>query len=272
MAYPKLEYKYLLPLERLDAVRRELQRLLELDPYAKSTGLGQYTVRSIYFDDAAFSAYREKIGGERLRKKLRVRAYNEHKPGDIAFLEIKRKDAGLLTKYRAAFHAENIEVLFSGQDLDRYILPLRKDAIDKKNADRFFYHHNGERMQPVVLIMYEREAFVGKFSEDLRVTIDRNLRSVFDPGIAGLYDGGGSVHTMQRHCILEVKFTAGVPLALRQVIQRHELKRMALSKYTMCLDTHRAFTSRAEPGRGRSNQLFREYSAVEKAPSSFEAP
>jgi hypothetical protein len=94
----------------------------------------------------------------------------------------------------------------------------------------------------VILIVYEREAFVGRFTSDLRVTIDRNLRSVFMPGLDGLYDGKRSIAAMQRHCILEIKFTAGVPLALRQIIQRHDLRRMALSKYTICLDSHRDFS------------------------------
>lgn len=242
MAYPKLEYKYLLPLDHLDAVRRELQQLLELDPYAGNTGRGSYTVRSIYFDDAQFSAYREKIGGERLRRKFRVRAYNEPMPGDIAFLEIKRKDAGLLTKYRSALSVDSIEPLFEDQDLEKYILPLRGDGIDRTNAERFFYHYHREALRPAVLIVYEREAFVGRLTADLRVTIDRDLRSVYAPGIDGMFDGAHGVTAMQRHCILEVKFTAGVPLALRQVIQRHELRRMALSKYTICLESHRAFS------------------------------
>jgi SPX domain protein involved in polyphosphate accumulation len=242
MPYPKLEYKYLLPLDRLDAVRRELLPLTDLDPWADKTGRGSYTVRSIYFDDAGYSAYREKIGGERQRRKFRVRAYNDRKPGDIAFLEIKRKEAGLLTKYRAALAAENVEALLAEQDIDTYILPYKGDGINKTNAERFFYHYQKDQLRPVILIVYEREAFVGRFSTDLRVTIDRNLRSVFMPGIDGLYDGKRSIAAMQRHCILEVKFTTGVPLALRQIIQRHELRRMALSKYTICLDSHRDFS------------------------------
>jgi hypothetical protein len=243
MPYPKLEYKYLLPLEDADAVRRELLPLTDLDPWADKTGRGSYTVRSIYFDDADYSAYREKIAGERARRKFRVRAYNDRKPGDLAFLEIKRKEAGLLTKYRAALAAENVGALLDEQDIDKYILPYKGDGINKINAERFFYHYNKDTLRPVILIVYEREAFVGRFSSDLRVTIDRNLRSVFMPGIDGLYDGKRSIAAMQRHCILEVKFTTGVPLALRQIIQRHELKRMALSKYTICLDSHRDFSA-----------------------------
>ena len=264
MSYPKQEYKYLLPLEHLDDVRREFRALLDLDPYAKRTGHGGYTVRSIYFDNAEFAAYREKIGGERLRRKFRIRAYNAQRPGDLAYLEIKLKQAGLLTKYRAAFRAEDVEALFNEQDLERYILPLQREAINKRNAERFFYHRNSARLLPVVLVVYDREAFVGKFSGDLRVTLDCNLRSVFDPGITGLYDDARCVSTMQHNCILEVKFTTGVPLAVRQVLQRHDLKRMALSKYTMCLDSHRAFASRSEPGRGRSSQLFREHPSAGK--------
>ena len=43
---------------------------------------------------------------------------------------------------------------------------------------------------------------------------------------------------MATHGILEVKFIAGVPAWMRAVIQRYELRRMALSKYTICLESH----------------------------------
>jgi len=45
---------------------------------------------------------------------------------------------------------------------------------------------------------------------------------------------------MSQHFIFEVKFFRGaLPVWLKSMIHRYELKRMALSKFTICIDNHR---------------------------------
>ncbi len=70
----RLEYKYLVPRERLDALRAQMRPYLRADGFTAKTSANKgYTVRSIYFDTAEMDGYLEKIEGIGVRKKIRVR-------------------------------------------------------------------------------------------------------------------------------------------------------------------------------------------------------
>jgi len=239
VGYPKLEYKYLIPLVRLDEIRREMLPHLRPDPYTLTEGRGLYTVRSVYLDTRDLATYREKIEGEKHRKKYRVRTYNDRTGNDIAFLEIKKKDNKFISKFRAILQADHIHDFLHTRDFDRFIVRKSGDGIDDKNAQRFLYHYDTRGLRPVILVVYEREAYTGIGNDNFRITIDRNLRSTMVTSFEDIFLEDKLTPAMRRHCILEVKFVGGVPGWLRGIIQRYGLKRRALSKYTICLDSQR---------------------------------
>lgn len=244
MPYPKLEYKYLLPASDIGAVREALRRNMEPDRYARREAGGAYVVRSVYFDSPRLGAYREKVEGVRTRRKYRIRAYGDARHDSAAFLEIKEKQGSYLTKYRSCLDVGGVGTLLRDRDIERHVRVLRGDGIDPANAELFFRDVDRKALRPVVLIVYDREAYTCDGLSDLRVTIDRDLRSlrVSDPGAFG----GAANHVcdadlvpvMRQHAILEVKFTRGVPVWLRDELRRHRLRRLALSKYTISLDAH----------------------------------
>jgi SPX domain protein involved in polyphosphate accumulation len=238
MPYPKLEYKYLLPVDGIDALRRGLLQHMQPDRYARKSVDQQYTVRSVYFDTPRFSAYREKIEGVRMRRKYRIRAYNEAVEGARAFLEIKEKSGAYLTKYRCGLQVDAITELIRDRDLEHIIEKKEGDGIHPDNAGKFFRDYDRKALRPVVLIVYDREAYTVNGFGDLRVTIDKNLRAVRTMLPEDLYRDGDLEPVMRRHCILEVKFTRGVPAWLRRQLERQSLRRLALSKYTLSLDSH----------------------------------
>ncbi|MBR9976249.1 MAG: polyphosphate polymerase domain-containing protein [Bacteroidetes bacterium] len=244
MPYPKLEYKYLLPAGDVDAVRRAVHRHMAHDAYALRTPEGSYVVRSVYFDSPRLGAYREKVEGVRSRRKYRIRAYGAARHDSAAFLEIKEKQGQYLTKFRSALAVGDVEELTRDRDFGRLVRGLHGDGIDPANAELFFRDVDRKALRPVVLVVYDREAFTADGMSDLRVTIDSGLRSqrVADPGAFGgaanhVHDGD-LVPVMRQHAILEVKFTRGVPAWLRDELRRHRLRRLALSKYTLSLDAH----------------------------------
>lgn len=244
MPYPKLEYKYLLPADDVDAVRAALRRHMEADVHARWMPDSSYVVRSVYFDSPRHAAYREKVEGVRYRRKYRIRAYGEAAHDTAAFLEIKEKQGQYLTKYRSCLAVGDVETLMRDRDITRHVRALRGDGIDPANAAMFFRDVDRKALRPVVLIVYDREAYASGGPSDLRVTIDRGLRSqrVADPGAFGgaanHVRDGDLVPVMRQHAILEVKFTRGVPAWLRDELRRHRLRRLALSKYTLSLDAH----------------------------------
>ena len=70
------EYKFLLNALDVFAVWARLQAVMPRDPHAGPGG--EYRIRSLYFDDAADSALREKLDGLSRRAKFRIQMYRVH--------------------------------------------------------------------------------------------------------------------------------------------------------------------------------------------------
>lgn len=66
------------------AIRQRLKAVAEPDPNGVN---GRYFVRSLYFDNPADMALREKIDGADRREKFRLRCYN----GDISLIHLEKK-------------------------------------------------------------------------------------------------------------------------------------------------------------------------------------
>ena len=75
------EWKYLISTSEKEMLMLRLKPFLQPDPHA---GEGGYYIRSLYFDDYWSSAYAEKEAGVLMRKKYRIRIYNNN--DKIAFL------------------------------------------------------------------------------------------------------------------------------------------------------------------------------------------
>ena len=230
----RFEYKYLVPNYLLGELRSRLRPYMALDPYAAERG--GYTVRSIYLDSPALTCYHEKDAGIKERKKLRVRGYNEGGAGSKVFLEIKRKSNIMISKNRALVAYDDLPRLFESEtDLD--------DVLDKRwvdDARSFFFHYHRQSMVPVECVIYEREPYVCLYGTSLRITFDINLRSTCYPSLADLYCERNVVPALPDHTILEVKSDRGrgFPRWVRRFLAEYDVKKQALSKYCICLDTH----------------------------------
>lgn len=238
MPYPKLEYKYLLPIADADTLRARLLPYMEPDRYAQRSPDRQYTVRSVYLDSPRMRAYREKVEGVRNRRKYRIRAYGEALACSTAFLEIKEKQGSYLTKYRSCLSVGEVGTVFRDRDFERHIQATEGDGIHPGNAEKFFVDYDRKALRPVILVVYDREAYTVNGFGDLRVTMDKNLRAANVDTPDRFCIDGELLPVMRRHYILEVKFTRGVPLWLREELRNYRLRRLALSKYTLSLDAH----------------------------------
>ena len=237
----RLEYKYLVPLEELSRLRQTLAPFVEVDTYARDHS-DEYTVHSVYFDTFSLDYYHQKQAGIQHRRKIRVRGYNEQKGEASVFLEIKRKNNMAISKNRAPFLFKHIRNLFVSGDVKQYV-PNGNGALDAvEDAKRFFYHVYRYSLRPTILIHYEREAFFGKFNPSLRITLDKRLRSSPYPALEDLFGEDGTRFSLPEHFVLEVKFhddISSIPPWLETILEAFSLERMAVSKYTNCLDTHR---------------------------------
>jgi SPX domain protein involved in polyphosphate accumulation len=238
----RVERKYLVPNDKIDAIRERISSFVSPDLYTRQNGKGisEYTVRSIYFDSKDFSCYAEKHEGLMLRRKFRIRGYNDLVPGSRVVMEIKRKISNRQKKYRSFVMFDDIEKLLHNGDLNRYVIANGNGCPTLTNAAKFMYHVKKKQFIPTCLVSYEREAYFGKMDKGVRITFDKNIRSRLYPTIDSLFDNERMKQLFNRHFILEIKyFTNEMPVWARSLVQEFKLRNDALSKYTIGIDVSR---------------------------------
>lgn len=241
----RVEFKYLAPKDVLDDIRRDLAPYVLADALGGKKRDGEYTVRSIYYDTPQLECYDTKLDGLKVRNKFRIRGYDQPEPDSLVFLEIKRKFSNFISKHRSPLWSRDLEAFLESTDVDKYILTKGSNR-EREDAERFLFHYHRHRLIPATLVVYDREAFLGRFDPSIRITFDKNLRRSASPSPAILYDERCLEPVMAHAFILEVKFfRCALPAFVRSIIRRYELPRMALSKYSTCMDSHPTVATRS---------------------------
>lgn len=242
----RYEKKYLVHNTQLNALRDRFTPFLRADIYAETEQFGfpEYTVRSIYYDSHDKKALDEKIAGVEERKKLRIRGYNTWDDNSNVFLEIKRKIGNRIYKNRSLIpYAKTQDTLHFGPDDS--LMEALKQKNQQDDAMRFLYQLKKHNMSPLNLIVYEREAYHGKFNSDLRITFDKNIRSAIYPRVDDLFDESALSYVWKNHFILEVKYLdPPMPGFIKTIIEDFKLQSQALSKFTEGYFCHQTFAKK----------------------------
>ena len=218
------EYKFLISAQAAELLKRRLPYVMQRDPHAGPTG--QYTIRSLYFDDLKFSAFDEKVSGIDNRTKYRIRCYNY---SDSYFKLEKKEKKGHLTRKTAqrispadVMRMQNAPTAVSSQMTGTLAEELRLYCCTRGG-------------RPMVLVDYDRTPFVCA-NGNTRITLDENLRTIpyahdiFAPGYP-------AVPVMEPgQVILEVKFDDFLPGYLSDCLADIPKVPMAISKFAMCLN------------------------------------
>jgi hypothetical protein len=229
----RLEYKYLLSLNVIDRLRNDLLRYMEYDEYASRKSHKGYTVRSIYLDSYDFKCYYEKLDGILVRNKFRVRGYDTKEENKNIFLEIKRKHDGFISKDRFPVPVEEFQKNWSMEDYKGY-----EHSEDKEAFTNFSYYYHLRNLDPKVLVIYDREPFQCKFGSSLRITFDKALRSKPVSSFESLFDNEYLTESLTNKFIFEVKFFQVLPQWINSVLNKYDLTRISVSKYTTSIDAH----------------------------------
>ena len=208
------EVKFLVDRALGQAIRRWALARLEPDPHASGPGAA-YQTASLYFDADTFDVAHNR--GSFGRSKYRVRRYGA---GPVVFLERKLRRDGFLTKRRS---------VVSLADLAR----LEGTVSEVKWAGRWFHRRLAARqLRPVCHLTYERTALMGATAGGpMRLTIDEDVRA--QPVSALSFVGGAGASVLDRHMILELKYTAAMPAVFGQLVAEFRLAPCAMSKYRL---------------------------------------
>ena len=238
----RVERKYLVPNDKMEAIRERISHFVRPDIYTRNNGSGypEYTVRSIYFDSKDFSCYAEKHEGLMLRRKFRIRGYNEETEDSKVVMEIKRKIQARQKKYRAFVNYKDIEKLLERGNPEKYVISNGNGNLPVIDAGKFLFHIKKRQFIPTCLVVYEREPYHGKLDEGVRITFDKNIRSRLFPTMDSLYEERELKQLFKRHFILEIKYYRhDMPVWARSIVQEFRLRNDALSKYTIGIDVNR---------------------------------
>ncbi|MEA4871021.1 hypothetical protein SDC9_140128 [bioreactor metagenome] len=216
------EYKYLMKAASAELIRCRLSALMERDAHAGEKG--DYFIRSIYFDDNAFSAYQDKLAGVDIRNKYRIRFYNMD--ASRLTLEAKRKRDRYVCKDVAPLSRAVAEKMLSGE-------PLTKQEADCPLLAEFATLAL-DGMRPSVIVDYVRTAYVYPVG-DVRITLDRDLRAESYRDHNAFEDRGGVPVLENGDVILEVKFRNFLPPWIAEAISDVPKILCANSKYCNCL-------------------------------------
>lgn len=217
------EYKYLISRQSAQLLKLRLPHVMRPDPHAGPTG--QYTIRSLYFDDLNFSAFEEKVSGVDNRTKYRIRCYNYQ---DNYFKLEKKEKKGHLTR-KTARRISREEVLRLQKETG---IPLERDC---DLAEELRLRNRQQGAVPVVLVDYDRTPFVSVYG-NTRITLDENLRTI--PYVHDIFaPGHPAIPVLEPdQVILEVKFDDFLPGHLDACLADIPKVPMAISKFAMCLN------------------------------------
>ena len=217
------EFKYLISKSSAEILRLRLPHIMQRDPHAGKTG--QYTIRSLYFDDFSNSALEEKLSGIAYREKYRIRYYNY----DPALLKLERKEKhGSLTKKTAATITLKEAELLCRAGAAGLIEEPEILVQQLQNKCRY------GGLRPRVLVDYDRTPFISR-DGNTRITLDENLRT--RPYISDLFASSQAMIPIldRDQVILEVKFDDFLPGHLDAALADIPKAAMAISKFALCL-------------------------------------
>ena len=234
--FGRYELKYFLPYDQINELIQWSAPYLMPDTHAQpgSHARPHYLVQSVYLDSAALRLYKEKIDGIRNRSKFRVRSYEvEPAPASPVFVEIKNRRDTQVIKERIALPLAHVAgMLFDGVRLDT--LPLNNHQ--RKPLERFLYYCQILDLAPVVTVMYDRVPFTCRADTQVRLTIDTNLYYCDQRGTSALFAQRVKVPVPLPGAILELKFDRLMPLWMRELVRRFDIRQQSISKYCYCVD------------------------------------
>ena len=217
------EWKHEISRTDLFVLRQRLRAVARPDPHAVN---GSYRIRSLYFDNAADKALREKLDGLSRREKFRIRYYNDDL--SVIHLEKKTKLGGLGNKQSADLTEQQVRSIINDTDGECGWMAQSENALIRELHCKM----QMQGLRPKTIVEYTRDPFVYA-PGNVRVTLDYNIRT-----------GLSSTDFLNPECItipagdapilLEVKWDDFLPDIIRDAVSLPGRRMSAFSKYAQC--------------------------------------
>lgn len=221
--FNRFEYKYRIDEKMLTRVIDEIEKHMVTDSYCKNHSL--YTIANIYYDTGDSYLIRQSLSKPPYKEKLRLRSYGVPDMDSEAYLEIKKKVKGLVNKRRTALKlGETYDFVKSGAK------PVKREYMNGQVLNELEYFLRIHDVAPKTYIAYDRLAYFGKGSDDLRISFDTNIRSRRSELRLELGDHGSLLLDKGLY-IMEIKTSLAMPVWLADMLTELGIHRTSFSKY-----------------------------------------
>jgi SPX domain protein involved in polyphosphate accumulation len=229
-SFNRYELKYLVDQGRGMAFLADLANYCRADPHSDPER--GYPVYSLYWDSAELDFFWEKIDGQKYRRKLRLRRYEND---DAVFVEIKQRIDRTVQKRRVRMDLEKAARVFTAHGVD---VEAEYEVDDPVGQEALFLSHSLD-LRPTMAVLYRRIAWLGNYDAELRITLDSRVQ--YDSralDIRAPFETGKYALSPERS-VLEIKFNDRVPIWLTKLVAHHELPIVRYSKYCAAIDRER---------------------------------
>ncbi len=214
--FQRIEVKYLLDDRQYTELRKRLEGMAAVDSY------GQTSILNIYFDTPDYKLIERSLEKPKYKEKLRLRTYGTADDNTNAFIEIKKKYAGVVYKRRISMpYAKAIDYLVNGGK------PEKESQISKE-IDYFLQYYKG--IKPAMAISYDRIAMAGIEDPDLRITFDTNIRWRTDNLSLSQGNVGKDILLPGQH-LMELKIAGAMSIELAKILDELNIRQTSFSKY-----------------------------------------
>ncbi len=217
----RVEDKYGMPFTDFTALKERVAEVLPADEFSGGREKG-YKVSSLYFDDLYNTCYNDSVAGNPVRRKYRIRIYNDS--FETIKLEIKTKKYNRISKESCLISLAECRRLINGDTIG-----WGCSGSDPRTIFNEAICSSG--LRPVLIVTYDREAFVAD-AGNTRVAFDYNVRC------SDRVECFGSSETvydiLENSHVLEIKYDEFIPDHLLQLMEQDTMLKISYSKYCNC--------------------------------------
>ncbi len=207
--FRRIEQKYLINKEQKEKLLNKISNYIEEDIYFKSE------ISNIYFDNDNHELLIESLEKPPFKIKIRLRRYDNN---NYVFLEIKNKVNGIVGKRRIKLTFEEFYDYLNNHKT--------KDSQIMKELDYYFKLF---KLKPSIFVAYDRLSYKDKDNQNLRITIDGNLRSRYND--LNLEKGSyGEKFFSSDMYIMEIKVLDAMPIWLARNLSELKIFPTSFSK------------------------------------------
>lgn len=212
--FKRVEEKYLLTKEQYKSLFDRINSDIEKDKYFETT------ICNIYFDNDKDDLIVASMEKPLYKHKVRLRSYGIPRLDDDVFLEIKFKYKKVVGKRR---------IKLKLKEFNEYLESEKYNHNNQimKEINYLFKLYN---LKPAYFIAYDRKSYRGLENNNLRITIDTNLRSRKDNLSLELGDEG-NLYFKEELYIMEIKTLGAMPLWLVRNLSDLGIYPVSFSKY-----------------------------------------